>query len=79
MTIEQTIEISDDRLLELKLPHELPIGRAKIALTIIPEAIVFPSEGKSAFGCLHQFADPSKITGEKGAWERAVIEKYAKN
>ena len=79
MTIEQTIEINDDRRLELKLPHELPTGRARIELTIIPESIVFPAEGKSAFGCLHQFADPSKISGEKGAWERAVIEKHAKN
>ena len=79
MTIEQTIEISEDRRLELKLPHELPIGRARIALTIIPEIIFIPIEGKSAFGCLQQFADPSKISGEKGAWERAVTEKYAKN
>ena len=79
MTIEETIEINDDRRLELKLPYELPTGRAKMALTIIPEAIIFPVEGKSAFGCLHQFADPSKISGEKGAWERAVIEKHAKN
>jgi hypothetical protein len=37
-----------------------------------------PSEN-SAFGCLKKYADPSKIAGEKGAWERAVIEKYAKN
>jgi hypothetical protein len=35
--------------------------------------------GNSAFGCLKKYADPSKIAGEKGAWERAVIEKYAKN
>jgi hypothetical protein len=79
MTIEQTIEINQDRLLELKLPFELPIGRAKIALTIIPE-INTPSTGKKgAFGCLHDFADPSKISNEKGAWERAILDKYAKN
>jgi len=30
----------------------------------------------SAFGCLNRFANPSKIPGEKGAWERAVKEKY---
>ena len=79
MTIEQTIEINDDRLLELKLPYELPIGRARIALTIIPEAIIIPIEGKNAFGCLHQYADQSKISGEKGAWKRSVVEEYAKN
>ena len=79
MTIEQTIEIKQDRLLELRLPLELPIGRAKMAMTIIPETLSSPIEGKSAFGCLHDFADPLKIHDEKGAWERSVSEKYAKN
>ena len=79
MMIEQTIEINQDRLLKLKLPLDLPIGRAKIAMTIIPEIITSPAERNSAFGCLHDFADPLKINDEKGAWERAVLEKYAKN
>jgi hypothetical protein len=34
---------------------------------------------KSAFGCLSQFADPSKISGEKNAWAQAVLEKNAIN
>ena len=79
MTIEQTIEISQDRCLEIKLPFELPIGRAKMAITIIPEIKTSPIEKKGAFGCLHDFADPSKIPDEKGTWERAVLEKYEKN
>ena len=79
MTIEQTIEINQDRLLKLRLPLDLPTGRAKMALTIIPETVTSPSERNSAFGCLHDFADSSKINHEKGAWERAVLEKYAKN
>ena len=33
----------------------------------------------SAYGCLRQYADPAKIPGEKGAWERAVLEKHAEN
>jgi len=31
---------------------------------------------QSLRGILHQYADPSKIPLEKGAWRRHVIEKY---
>jgi hypothetical protein len=79
MTIEQTIEIPSNHRLVLDLPFELPIGRARVALTVIPEKEKAANEGESAFGCLHQFADPAKISGEKGAWARAVSEKYAEN
>jgi len=30
---------------------------------------------KSAFGCLSEYADASKIPLEKGAWEREVAKK----
>ena len=79
MTIEQTIDITPNRRLELDLPVELPVGRARVEVTIIPEKKETPVERKTAFGCLHRFADPSKIPNEKGAWERAVLEEYAKN
>ena len=79
MTIERTIEINQDRLLSLKLPFAFPIGRARIALTITPEKLKPSVEKNSAFGCMHDFANPSKIAGEKGAWEKAVLEKHAKN
>jgi len=80
MTIEQTIDILPSRRLELDLPFELPVGRAKMALTITPEAErKTGEERKTAFGCLREFANPSKIAGEKGAWARAVVEKHAKN
>ncbi|MCL2026675.1 MAG: hypothetical protein FWG92_07730 [Leptospirales bacterium] len=79
MTIEQTIEINQDRLLKLRLPFDLPIGRARMAVTITPERKTSPVKRNSAFGCLHDFANPSKIPEEKGSWERAVLEKYAKN
>jgi hypothetical protein len=32
----------------------------------------------SARGVLREFANPDMIPGEKGAWERAVAERYAK-
>jgi hypothetical protein len=79
MTIEQTIEIQSNRRLELDLPFELPLGRARIELTITPETMDAGVKRESAFGCLHHFANPSKIPDEKGAWARAILEKYAKN
>jgi hypothetical protein len=79
MTIEQTIEIPSNHRLVLDLPFELPIGKAKVAVTIISEKTKPTGGGHSAFGCFRQFADPSKIAGEKGAWARAVLKNYAKN
>ena len=79
MTIEQTIEILPSRRLELDLPIELPVGRAHVELTITPETKEPVAKLKSAFGCLRRYADPSKISSEEGAWEQAVLEKYAKN
>jgi hypothetical protein len=77
--MEQIIEIKPNRRLELELPYELPVGRAKIALTIIPENLLSSTSGKTAFGCLHHYANPAMIFEEKGVWERATIKKYAKN
>jgi len=73
MTIEQTIEILPDHRLELTLPVELPVGRARVKIIITPETEKTASKS-SAFGCLNRFADPSKISGEEGAWARAVIQ-----
>jgi hypothetical protein len=78
MIIEQTIEILPDHRLELALPVDLPIGRARVELIITPETKKTASKS-SAFGCLNRFANPSKISGEEGAWARAVQEKYEKN
>jgi hypothetical protein len=79
MIIERTIDIQSNRRLELDLPFELPLGRARMELTITPETMDVTAKKESAFGCLHRFANPSKIPDEKGAWERAVVEKYATN
>jgi hypothetical protein len=78
MIIEQTVEILPDHRLELSLPVEIPVGRARVELIITPETKKTASKS-SAFGCLNRFANPSKIPGEKGAWARAVQEKYEKN
>jgi hypothetical protein len=79
MTIEQTIEIQPNHRLVLDLPFELPTGRARVELTVIPEKKKSANEKKSVFGCLHRFANPAKIPGEKDAWARAVSEKYAES
>jgi hypothetical protein len=44
MTIEQTVDIPADRCLHLALPLELPVGRARVELTITPE----PARAKAA-------------------------------
>jgi hypothetical protein len=36
MTIEQTIEIPASRRITLDLPHELPVGKAKVELNFTP-------------------------------------------
>jgi hypothetical protein len=39
MTIEQTVEIQADHRLVMELPLEIPLGRAKVEVTVTPEAI----------------------------------------
>jgi len=81
MTIEQTVEILPDHRLILDLPVELPTGMAQVELTITPrnsENHITSDNRKTAFGCLHRYADASKIISEKGAWQQAVLDKYAK-
>lgn len=74
MIIEQTIDILPDHRLVFDLPFELPIGKAKVKLTITPEKNKTIYNTGSAFGCFHRFADSEKINGEKNAWAQASIE-----
>jgi len=79
MTIEQTIDIMPDHRLVFDLPFHLPIGKAKVKLTVTPEKNQTVSNAGSAFGCLHCFADPEKINGEKNSWAQAALDKHEKN
>ena len=45
MVITQTVEIPANRRIFLDLPHDLPVGKAKVELNVIPEAV---SLGKTA-------------------------------
>jgi len=46
MTIEQTVDIPADRRIFLDLPPELPIGLAKVELTLTPLSIAPEEEGR---------------------------------
>jgi hypothetical protein len=76
--IHQTID-SDSLLGILNVPASL--RNTKVEVLVFPAGgnAISQSSENSAFGCLKKYADPFKIAGEKGAWERAAIEKYAKN
>ncbi|GHT59459.1 hypothetical protein FACS1894109_15420 [Spirochaetia bacterium] len=79
--IHQTID-SDSLLGIFNVPVSL--RNTKVEVLVFPAGgntipIGSAPSGNSAFGCLKKYADPAKIAGEKGAWQRAVIEKYAKN
>jgi len=77
MTVLQTVEIPDTRRITIDVPSDVPIGKVVLAFT--PHRENTSAHGKTAFGCLKRFADPSKISGEKDAWELAAFEKHAKN
>ena len=79
MVIEQTIDIMPDHRLILDLPFHLPTGKAKVKLTVTPQRNETVCSSGSTFGCLHSFADPEKINGEKSAWTQAALEKHEKN
>ena len=63
-------------------PVSIP-QKKKVVVTIEEEknaeTATSGSTENSVYGCLRQYADPAKIQGEKGAWERAVLEKYVEN
>ena len=46
MVIEQTIEVPASRRIFLDLPLELPVGRAKVELSITPETTPKVDNGK---------------------------------
>ena len=60
----------------MDLPESMRIGRLEIiVMPLIDESK--PKESKKSMkGFLKDFADPSLVMKEKGAWERSVIDKY---
>jgi hypothetical protein len=78
MEIHETVD--SERLLGLfNLPLALRNQKVEVIIRPVKSGFHEHALGESAFGCLHRFARPDKIAGEKGAWERSVVEKYAKS
>jgi hypothetical protein len=76
--VRQTVD-SDKLIGVFDLPNALMGGKVEVIILPVQEPHITSVKKGSAFGCLRQFADPSLIAGEHGAWERAAIEKYANN
>ena len=84
MTIEQTIEVPVDRRILINLPPELPIGKARMELTITPESVLQEKAAKSLkslFG-IHKNLDTMDAFFERKrankAFEDAQFEKSRK-
>jgi hypothetical protein len=65
MTIEQTIEIPADHRIFLDLPHELPVGKAKV--TVTPQTDKTAGNGYEAVASLRGLAKKmgSNLTVER--------------
>jgi hypothetical protein len=77
--MDYVIETIDSEKLAgiIDLPVFLRNMKVEVTVKSINAETGSNSSNNSAYGCLHKFANASKIEGEKGAWERAVLEKYA--
>ena len=64
---------------KITLDREIPVKYARITVIFVEADDETKKKPKSLKGVLNHCADISKIPGEKGAWERAVVEKYAKD
>jgi len=59
------------------LPHSLRGRMVEIIVLPVQDERASNARLGSAYGCLHKYAEPSLISKEKGAWEQAVMKKYA--
>jgi hypothetical protein len=55
-----------------QIPTQMRNKKVEVRITLIEEK----SEKSTAFGSLHQFANPALQSKEQGAWEQAVYEKH---
>lgn len=63
----------------IKLLEEIEAKPNQRVIITIMDEFVEPKKalhGKGMRGILHRYADPKLAEREKGAWERAVVEKY---
>jgi hypothetical protein len=71
MTIEQTVDISADHYLHLALPLELPVGRARVKLTVISETETAPADSVKLS---KRFAGALRLSGTEYASLQTAIQ-----
>ena len=71
--------INSEKLVEIfDLPTSLMGKTVEVIILPVPIMDKKPDiEKKSSFGALKEYANPALIREENGAWEKAVLEKYA--
>ena len=70
--------VDSDKLVNIfDLPHALRGRKVEVIILPVREMQKPDIRHGSAFGCLRKYADPSLISKERGAWEEAVVNKYA--
>jgi hypothetical protein len=71
MTIEQTVDIPADHYVRLALPLELPVGRARVKLTVISES---ETAGAVSIKLSERFAGALRLSGTEYASLQAAIQ-----
>ena len=70
--------MDSDKLASLfNLPASLKSRMVEVIILPVLERQKPNVKKGSAFGCLRRYANPMLISKEDGAWEQAVIDKYA--
>ena len=59
------------------LPQSLRNKKVEVIILPVENERVLTPKSSSAFGCLKKYANPALMQQEKGAWEQAMVEKYA--
>ena len=59
------------------LPQSLRNRAVEVIILPAEDERAFTQKSGSAFGSLKKYANPELMPEEKGAWERATVEKYA--
>jgi hypothetical protein len=73
MTIEQTIEIPESHRLFFDIPRNIPSGRAKVALTVMPEQPQ-KADWRSLAGCCKDSKRTVADFNEDRAWDNLIEE-----
>ena len=63
----------------ITLDRDVPVKNARVTVIFSEERSTTKKRTLMSKGILNHVADVTKIPGEKGAWERAIVEKYAKD